>query len=206
MRLEELPYCEPIKQWLAERYGPDAEGIWSQIEKNYLSYLAEVPDYGGKKNGHAKAIYGGLLIFAWYPPLPDHPAISELQDFVQNLFMGSFTKLGKVFNLNRDLDLWLIDKVFRRSGNRDRKDIQTAAGGKASEPGVFPSDQYAPNRGRDRAERGLREPQFLLQAVPAQSGDDAPRLPSQHRHASGGETDRSIRRKGVTNDAEKKRF
>ena len=124
MRLEELPYCESIKQWLAERYGPDADEIWSQIEKNYLSYLSVIPDYGGKKNGHAMAIYGGLLIFAWYPALPDHPPISELQDFVQNLFMGSFTKVGKVFNLNRAFDMWLIDKVFRRSGNRDRKDIQ----------------------------------------------------------------------------------
>ena len=124
MRLEELPYCEPIKQWLAERYGPDADEIWSQIEKNYLSYLSVIPDYGGKKNGHAMAIYGGLLIFAWYPALPDHPPISELQDFVQNLFMGSFTKLRKVFNLNQAFDMWLIDKVFRRSGNRDRKDIQ----------------------------------------------------------------------------------
>ena len=124
MRLEELPYCAPIKQWLAERYGPDDDEIWSQIEKNYLSYLSEIPDYGGKKNGHAMAIYGGLLIFSWYPALPDHPPISELQDFVQNLFMGSFTKLGTVFNLNRGFDMWLIDKVFRRSGNRDRKDIQ----------------------------------------------------------------------------------
>lgn len=36
--------------------------------------------------------------------------------------MGSFTKLGKVFDLNRSADMWLIDKVFRKSGDRDRKD------------------------------------------------------------------------------------
>ena len=44
--------------------------------------------------------------------------------FVNNLFMGPFTKLGKIFDLNRSFDMWLIDKVFRRSGNRDRKDIR----------------------------------------------------------------------------------
>ena len=38
--------------------------------------------------------------------------------------MSPFTKLGKVFNLNRSFDMWLIDKVFRKSGNRDRKDIR----------------------------------------------------------------------------------
>jgi len=37
--------------------------------------------------------------------------------------MAPFTKLGKIFDLNRPSHMWLIDKVFRRSGNRDRKDI-----------------------------------------------------------------------------------
>ena len=96
--------------------------IWVQTQENYRGYLADLPDYGGSKNGHAKAIYGGLLIFALYPALPDQPPIEELQDFVQNLFMGPFTKLGRVFDLNRPAHMWLIDKVFRRSGNRDRRD------------------------------------------------------------------------------------
>ena len=52
----------------------------------------------------------------------DQPPIEELQGFVSNMFMGSFTSLGKIFDLNRSFDMWLIDKVFRRSGNRDRKD------------------------------------------------------------------------------------
>ena len=41
---------------------------------------------------------------------------------MQNLFMSPFTKLGRVFNLNRSFDMWLIDKVFHRVGKRDRKD------------------------------------------------------------------------------------
>ena len=61
-------------------------------------------------------------MFALYPALPDRPPIQELQEFVQQMFMGSFTKLGKVFDLNRSGDMWLIDKVFRKSGDRDRKD------------------------------------------------------------------------------------
>ena len=36
--------------------------------------------------------------------------------------MAPFTKLGKVFDLNRSACMYLIDKVFRLSGNRDRRD------------------------------------------------------------------------------------
>lgn len=123
MTIKQLPYGKPVKKWLVERYGlPQAKQIWKQTRKNYQSYLKDLPDYGGSKNGHAKAIYGGLLIFALYPALPDQPPVYELQDFVSNLFMGPFTKLGQVFNLNRSFDMWLIDKIFRKSGNKDRKD------------------------------------------------------------------------------------
>ncbi len=123
VKISDLPYCKPIKEWLVERYGEQADEVWKKVEDQYNAYLLDLPDYGGKKNGHAMAIYGGLLIFALYPSLPDKPPVSELRDFVSNLFMGNFVKLGKIFDLNRSVDMWLIDKVFRKSGNRDRKDI-----------------------------------------------------------------------------------
>ena len=124
MTIEQLPYREPVRNWLIDRYGDtEATKIWAQTQENYRNYLLDLPDYGGSKNGHAKAIYGGLLIFALYPALPDQPPVTELQDFVQNLFMGPFSKLGKIFDLNRPSHMRLIDKVFRRSGNRDRKDF-----------------------------------------------------------------------------------
>ena len=124
MTIEQLPYGEPVRSWLKDRYGDtEAAEIWKQTQENYRNNLSDLPDYGGRKNGHAKAIYGGLLIFALYPALPDRPSVSELQGFVQNLFMGPFIKLGKLFDLNRPSHMRLIDKVFRRSGNRDRKDI-----------------------------------------------------------------------------------
>ena len=117
-------YNEEVKAFLRQRYGDaSAKKIWRQTKKNYLEFLEDLPDYGGEKNGHAGAIYGGLLIFALYPALPDQPPITELQDFVQSVFMGGFTKLGKLFDLNRKFDMVLIDKIFRKSGDRDRKDI-----------------------------------------------------------------------------------
>lgn len=122
--VERLSYSKKVKCWLEERYGVEqARDIWRTAVENYGRYLATIPDYGGRRNGHATAIYGSLLIFALYPALPDQPPTAELQEFVQRLFMGPFTKLGKVFDLNRAADMWLIDKVFQRVGKRDLRDI-----------------------------------------------------------------------------------
>ncbi|MBQ8975533.1 MAG: L-2-amino-thiazoline-4-carboxylic acid hydrolase [Oscillospiraceae bacterium] len=118
-------YNDKVRKWLRERYSEEeAENIWSKTVENYLGYLKELPNMGGKKNGHSSAIYGALLIFALYPALPDQPPVEQLQDFVQKLFMEPFTKLGKLFDLNRGRDMWLIDKVFQHCGRRDRRDAK----------------------------------------------------------------------------------
>lgn len=135
--LSDNPYCEPVQKWLAERYGTqDAASIWEDVARNYGSYLAEAPAYGGKKSGHARAIYGALLIYALYEALPDQPPIAELQDFVQSMFMGPFVALGKVIDLNHAPCMWLIDKVFQSTGRRDRREIATWPAGfvNVSEP------------------------------------------------------------------------
>ena len=53
--------------------------------------------------------------------LPDYPPVEELQELVTKLFMSGFVKLGKFFNLNRSFDMWLINKVFQKIGEKDRK-------------------------------------------------------------------------------------
>ena len=126
IKIEELSYSKAVRSWLKERYGREqAEGIWSDVVDKYNEYLIDLPDYGGKENGHAYAIYGALIVFALYPSLPDKPPANELQSFVQDLFMGPFKKLGKIFDLNRSLHMRLIDKVFKRVGKRDQKDIKS---------------------------------------------------------------------------------
>ena len=114
--------CLKVQEQLNKRYGSDeGQKIRNAICKQYNHYLKEIPDYGGKKNAHALAIYGSILVFSLYPLLPDHPPVEELQEFVTHLFMGPFEKLGKIFNLNRNFDMWLIDKVFHIVGCKDRK-------------------------------------------------------------------------------------
>ena len=126
MKLSDMPeMCSAIKEWLSTRYGT-AEGIkiWEKTSQQYNEYLKELPDYGGKKSSHAFAIYGGVVIFSLYPLLPDQPPIEEIQEFVTSLFMGAFVKLGKVFNLNRNFDMWMINKVFQKVGKKDRKQFE----------------------------------------------------------------------------------
>lgn len=123
MQLSDMPkFCAEIKAWLKTRYG-EAEGakLWEATERQYNEYLKELPDYGGKKTSHALAIYGSLVIFSLYPLLPEHPPIEELQALVTGLFMSGFVKLGKVINLNRRFDMWLINRVFQSVGKKDRR-------------------------------------------------------------------------------------
>lgn len=46
---------------------------------------------------------------------------NKLWELVTKLFMSGFVKLGKLFNLNRSFDMWLINKVFQKIGEKDRK-------------------------------------------------------------------------------------
>lgn len=126
MKLSDMTkMCTEVKKWLNDRYGTtEGEQVWKATEKQYNQYLEELPDYGGKRNSHALAIYGGVLIFSLYPLLPDHPPVEELQEFVTSLFMEPFEKLGKVFNLNRNFDMWMINQVFQGVGKKDRKQYE----------------------------------------------------------------------------------
>ena len=80
--------CLKVQEWLNKRYDSDeGQKIWNATCKQYDHYLKEIPDYGGKKNAHALAIYGSIIIFSLYPLLPDHPPVEELQELVTHLFM-----------------------------------------------------------------------------------------------------------------------
>lgn len=124
LQLSDIPkFCAAVKTWLQGRYAStEVEMIWQATSRQYEQYLTELPDYGGKKNTHAEGIYGSVLIFSLYPQLPDQPPVEELQEFVQEMFMKGFVRLGKIFNLNRSTDMWLIDKVFHIVAWKDQRE------------------------------------------------------------------------------------
>ena len=56
--------CLAVQKWLNERYGKmEGQKIWEVTCKQYNHYLKEFPDYGGKKNAQALAIYGSIIIY-----------------------------------------------------------------------------------------------------------------------------------------------
>lgn len=123
MKITELStYCKMTTEWLNSRYGElQGKEIWDLTCKQYDEYLKDLPYYGGKKNQHAEAIYGGLIIFSLYPLLPDNPPIEELQDFVQDMFMGPMVKLGKFVNLNRKWCMKLLNFIFAKNTKSDQE-------------------------------------------------------------------------------------
>lgn len=137
-------FCTAVKTWLQGRYTPEeAETIWQATSRQYEQYLKELPDYGGKKNTHAVGIYGSVLIFSLYPQLPDQPPVEELQEFVAEMFMASFVKLGKIFNLNRSSDMWLIDKVFHIVARKDQKEYSRYPAAFCNVPEPYDKEHHA---------------------------------------------------------------
>ena len=47
--VNELPYNKPVKTWLRDRYGKEADWILDKTVQNYNGYLPDLPNYGGKK-------------------------------------------------------------------------------------------------------------------------------------------------------------
>lgn len=116
-------YGKKVRKWLRGRYADQSEKIWEQTQLNYAEILRDEPFHGGRDAGHKLSIYGAALVFALYRALPDRPPPSELQDFCYDLFMSPFWLLGMFIDLNKAGHMKLINSVFLKSGERDRKNI-----------------------------------------------------------------------------------
>ena len=75
LQIEDLTYSRDVRTWLHERYGKEqGENIWADVVDKYNEYLKELPDYGGKKNGHAYAGHVATVtdatIWLWATVIP----------------------------------------------------------------------------------------------------------------------------------------
>ena len=99
-----------------------AEALWEKIQLQYCEYLKDEPALASAKI--TVSIYDPILIFAWYAVVPNKPPIEEIQQDVFDCFMGSFTLLGKIFNLNRRLDNRLAAKIFQKTSDTRVEEIK----------------------------------------------------------------------------------
>ena len=70
------------------------------------------------------SIYDPILIFAWYAVVPDKPPIEEIQQVICDCMVGSFSVLGKIFNLNRKPDNRLAGKIFKKTADTRAEEIR----------------------------------------------------------------------------------
>lgn len=111
-----------IQGLLARSYAPaQADALWEQIQLQYAAYLKDEPALGGLRL--SAGVYDCILVFAYYVTVPDKPALEELQPAVFEIFMSSFSRLGKLFDLNRPLDFWLAARVFGAAMRMREKEI-----------------------------------------------------------------------------------
>lgn len=112
-----------IRKYLSEEFGKErAEKLWEKIQLKFVEYVNDCPDMGGKKNSHAAAIYGSLLVFAFCETAVPDKRIEELQPLIYKIFMeDSFKMLGKIFDLNKPSHIKLADRIFAMSGRKDQE-------------------------------------------------------------------------------------
>lgn len=107
-----------IQRLLFQDYGKEkAKSLWEQIQTQYVIYLEEAPEWGGRKNFHSTQIYDSVLVFAYYVTVPRKPDMAQMQKAVYDIFMGSFDILGRIFNVNRKWQMNLAAK----NGEREKK-------------------------------------------------------------------------------------
>ena len=111
-------------QRLLHRYYDDkkSEELWEKIQLKYAEYLEDEPALGGVRM--TVSIYDPILIFAWYDTVPDKPAIEDVQQDIFDCFFGSYSKLGKVFDLNRKGDMNLASRIFKKANDLREKEVK----------------------------------------------------------------------------------
>ena len=126
-RSKHVVYTKKAKkclQKLLHRYYDDqtSEELWEKIQLKYCEFLKEEPALGSAKI--TVSIYDPILVFAWYAVVPNKPPLKDIQQDVYECFMGGFTALGKVFNLNRVLDSRLAGRIFKSTADTRKKEIE----------------------------------------------------------------------------------
>lgn len=153
MREEDLPFDRArhaiytkkarkcVQKLLRRQYDErTAADLWEKIQLQYCEFLKDEPALGGVKM--TTSIYDPILIFAWYRVIPDKPPLEDVQQDVYECFMSAFNILGRVFNLNRRLDNRLANRIFKRTSDIRKDEIQRfpasfRMGGYACEDGVI---------------------------------------------------------------------
>ena len=115
-------YSKPCKREIRAKIAlhyPEAarEGIWTQVQKQYETFLRTWrTDLGGKRNLHngAGGTYDGIALMAYYTVCREKTSLAEIEAMEGNLFLPAFRMLRFV-DCNRPVFRRLLFAAFRRT-------------------------------------------------------------------------------------------
>lgn len=110
-----------LRDWIKKEYGSEAEKVWDGVQRQYVKFLKDAPDFGGKKSPHAAQIYDSILLFAYCTSEPRKHSLEELQPVSFEIFMAPFRILGKLFNANHKWTMNLLGFIFKAANGRANK-------------------------------------------------------------------------------------
>ena len=112
-----------IREKLITDFGKTVgDQLWEKTRLKYAELLSDAPSMKGTP--HSAGAYTAILFFAYYSILPEKPSIETLEPFTNELFMGSFKTMGKLFNMNRKADLCLLAGIMKSVGKKDAASIR----------------------------------------------------------------------------------
>lgn len=121
-----------IQEHLKKQFSDtESKRLWESIQLKYCEYLSDLPYLGGPKDSHNKAggTYDCIALFAYYEVLERKPSLEEIYEMNNELLLSSFKKLGKVFNMNHQWQLRLLNKVFEITARNDQKKEKNCSNG-----------------------------------------------------------------------------
>ena len=94
-------YSKPCKKQILAKIAlhypqPQQEGIWTQVQRQYETYLSDWrTDLGGKKNFHngPGGNYDCIALMAYYTVCREVTSLAEIEQMEGELFLPSFRKL-----------------------------------------------------------------------------------------------------------------
>lgn len=117
----------------------EAKRLWENIQLKYVEYLTDLPYLGGPKDSHngAGGTYDCIVLFAYYEVLERKPSLEEIYEMNNELLLPSFEMLGKVFNMNHNWQLKLLNKVFEITAKNDQQKGKNYPSGYIMRMGTF---------------------------------------------------------------------
>ena len=112
-------YSKPCKKQILAKIAlhypqPQQEGIWTQVQRQYETYLSDWrTDLGGKKNFHngPGGNYDCIALMAYYTVCREVASLAEIEQMEGELFLPSFRKL-KFVDCNKPFFKKLLYRAF----------------------------------------------------------------------------------------------